>query len=214
MNRFAALLFLFGFITFFKTGYILGSETDLERFLLHIKEKSEEVSSLHANITQEKKLALFKKPIIFTGKISLDRPDKLRWEFISPVPSVLIFNQTKGMKCELGSKPQHFDLQSDPIMQIVAKQLWTWLDGDFTKLKNDYSLHLIDPQTIKIKPNDISMKKIIEWVSILFDNQSGQPLNIVIVEPGGDSTNIHFSNHQLKPHFSEKEFSQCFDSEN
>lgn len=188
----------------------VSSENKLDLLLAEVKSKSLQLNSLSADFIQEKRLALFQNPITFTGKIALVRPNKLRWEFLDPVPSVLIFNENFGQRCVKGSDPQKFDLATDPVMKMVAEQLWTWLDGDYTKLKDDYSLQLVKDLSLDIRPKNKSMQEIIEKITLQFEQHSLQPETIQILEPGGDLTSIKFSNHTLAPTLPETTFRVCY----
>lgn len=48
------------------------------------------VTSLEATFTQERKLPSLKKPVVTAGKLSLVRPDKLRWELGNPVETLAV----------------------------------------------------------------------------------------------------------------------------
>lgn len=204
------ITFLATFALLFFSTSAITSENDLDQLLDEVKQKSMQLNSLTADFTQEKRLVLFQNPITFTGKIALVRPNRLRWEFLHPVPSVLIFNEKSGLRCVKGSDPQKFDLATDPVMKMVAEQLWTWLDGDYNKLKGDYSLQLVKEATIEIRPKNQNMQEIIEKITLQFEQHSKQPENIQILEPGGDVTSILFSNHILSPDLPESVFSRCY----
>jgi len=55
--------------------------------------------SLECAVYQEKHLAMLAKPVVFTGRMSMRRPDMLRWEFKHPIPSVFIINGSRVFRC-------------------------------------------------------------------------------------------------------------------
>jgi outer membrane lipoprotein-sorting protein len=137
-------------------------------------------------------LSLFAKPVIFHGSLTVVRPDQLRWEFTRPVPSALIFNGRSGLRCNDQAPPSRFDLDTDPIMRTVAEQLWLWLGGDYSKLGGGYELHS-EGDSLIIRPKDEKTREYVEKITITFNRQTLQPQRVVIDEPGGDATLLHFT---------------------
>lgn len=203
-------LFFCIFYMFFSYAAAADSFPHENILITDIREKSAALKSISSTFTQTKKLSLFKQPIVFHGNLALTRPDKLRWEFTDPVPSVLIFNGNKGLRCTKGNKPAPFDLQSDPIMQMVAEQLWIWLEGDYAKLQKDYLVKQTGESTLQITPLLKQTEVFIKSITIIFDEISRQPTSVTIAEPAGDKTVIEFNEHQLDPILPEKLFIQCY----
>lgn len=197
-------------ILLFQTAATSSRETNLDELLLDIREESAAINALTCAFTQRRTLALFKKPIVFHGQLALIRPNRLRWEFTDPVPSVLIFDDDKGMRCNNKNKPTKFDLANDPVMRMVAEQLWTWLDGDYSKIQNDYKIEKTGESAIAVRPLNKPTSDIIQDIAIVFDSKSRQPESVTITEPGGDETFITFSNYQLNPTIPESTFTECF----
>jgi outer membrane lipoprotein-sorting protein len=114
------------------------------------------------------------------------------------------------MRCTEGHAPVNFDLQSDPIMQMVAEQLWLWLEGDYARLQKDYIVAQTGESTLKITPLAEHTSTIIESVTLIFDETSRQPGSVTIAEPSGDVTVIEFTDHSLDPTLPEELFTQCY----
>lgn len=206
---------LLSYLFFIQVACVSASDNPhtKNKLITEIRDKSSALKSLSSDFTQTKKLSLFKQPIIFQGKLALTRPDKLRWEFTDPLPSVLIFNGNSGMRCTEGHAPATFNLQSDPVMQMVAEQLWIWLEGDYTKLEKDYLIAQTGISTLRITPLAEQTATIIEAITLIFDETSRQPNSVTIAEPAGDITIIDFSEHDLEPLLPDELFTQCYGSE-
>lgn len=183
-----------------------------EKLIEEIQEKSSRISTLTAEFTQVRTLSLFANPISFKGKIAIERPDKLRWEFTSPLPSVLIFNENKGLRCVPDSAPVAFDLKNDPIMRLVAEQLWVWLKGDYQALEKEYDITLADESALQLTPAG-STRDFIERITINFNAENRQPQKVRIEEPQGDMTTITFTAYQLNRPLPSALFSSCLDRE-
>ena len=209
---FLPVLLLF-FVLFFSKAIGSSSSNELENFLQEIQGSSDRVHSFTSGFTQEKILSLFSNPVIFQGRLSIVRPDRLRWEFTSPVPSVLILDGEQGVRCNDKAEAEKFRLSSDPVMKIVAEQLWFWLGGDYKELARHHRLDKRDPATLLITPEDQSTADYVETVTIIFDENSLQPLQVEIMEPGGDRTRISFHSSSINMQISEKLFTDCMSDE-
>ncbi len=184
-------------------------EDELEIFLQAIQNSSDQVRSFSSDFTQEKILTLFTKPIFFYGKLFIVRPDRLRWEFTSPVASILILNGDEGVRCYDQAVPAKFQLSADPVMKMVARQLWLWLGGDYKRLGQLYKLQKLTGSILKIIPEDKETADFITSVTIVFDEKSLQPLKVEIMEPGGDLTRISFHSSVINGPLPEKLFTTC-----
>ena len=203
-------LYFFLIISFMvtKSAMAAGDRSELP-LLAEIQAQSAQVQSFSCKFTQERHLALFAKPVLFHGLLSLVRPDHLRWEFIDPIPSVLLLSGDKGVRCNDNAPPVHFDLTSDPVMRLVAEQLWTWLDSNYGKLEQMYRVKQQGDSTLVITPKEQSMADFIATITILFSNESKQPERVEITEPGGDLTRIYFHDYNLNVSLTEKIFVEC-----
>ncbi|MEA3384983.1 MAG: outer membrane lipoprotein carrier protein LolA [Thermodesulfobacteriota bacterium] len=182
----------------------------LSSFIHDVEAKAATVKTLTCTLKQERHLAIFARPVIFQGRMALEKPDKLRWEFTSPIASVLIFNGAKGLKCSGNSEPQRFNLATDPIMQMVSKQIWTWVNGSYTTLQEQYHMVLLEPgPCLVLTANDPKISRAISSVKISFNPDSLQPTTVRIQEPGGDHTVISFSNFILNQPLDQSLFTRC-----
>jgi len=189
---------------------VFASESEeLSSFLVEIQAASDQVRSFSSEFVQERRLALFTEPVIFHGSLTVVRPDRLRWEFTSPVPSVLIFRGEQGIRCNDKAPPAHFDLGTDPIMRTVAEQLWLWLGGDYSRLNALYLMEKSGPTSLRIIPKNQAMLDYISSVTITFNKTSRQPEKVEIADPGGDSTIISFNSYVLNNNTSDVLFSLC-----
>ena len=206
------LFFLLSFLLFSVSIPVCAwssQQDDLQSFLEKIQKKADLTRSFSADFSQEKILTLFARPVHFKGKLYIVRPDRLRWEFISPVPSALIFRGEEGLKCDDGAAPRHFSLSEDPVMKVVAEQLWLWLGGDYMKMAEMFTLKKTGNSTLQVTPVDKNIADFISSVSIVFDEKSLQPRKVEITEAGGDLTRIVFYATVINSRLDEKLFSQC-----
>lgn len=189
---------------------VLAAESEeLSSFLAEIQAASDQVRSFSSQFIQERRLALFAEPVIFHGSLTVVRPDRLRWEFTSPIPSVLIFRGEQGIRCNDKAPPAHFDLGNDPIMRTVAEQLWLWLGGDYSRLNVLYRMEKSGDSSLRITPKEQAMLDYISSITITFSKTSRQPEKVEIVDPGGDTTIMSFHSYVLNGNVSDALFSSC-----
>jgi len=186
-----------------------ADKVELTDFLAEVQAAADQVTSFSSKFTQERHLALFAKPVIFHGRLTIVRPEKLRWEFTDPVPSILVFNGGKGLRCSDQSPPVHFELASDPVMKTVAEQLWLWLGGDYSKIGERYLMEMKGAGSLVITPKEKSIGEYIAAVHIDFNKETKQPTQVDIIEPGGDFTRIIFNSYTLNTELPDVLFTRC-----
>ena len=203
------------FVVLFCVGFSQAAEKDkkahddVRQFMVQLESAADKIDSFRSDFVQEKELSLFAETMVFHGKLVVVRPDRLRWEFTDPVPSVFILNGDKGLRCSGEVTPVEFNLNSDPIMRSVAEQLWLWLGGDYSRLSDSFVLQKKDAASLLIFPKDSAVSEVIETVTIIFDLSTLQPQQVEIREPGGDLTRLHFSNYAFNIGSSDQLFTRC-----
>ncbi|MFN2367108.1 MAG: outer membrane lipoprotein carrier protein LolA [Desulfurivibrionaceae bacterium] len=189
----------------------LGAEGDdaLENFLQKVEESSAAMDSFSCDFTQVKHLAIFAQPVEFSGHLSLRRPDKLRWEFVEPLPSVIVLNGNRGLKCSDRGPVRKFSLDSDPVMKLVATQLWAWTSGSYRELRDDFEFAFLPGPALVLSPRREDMASFIGEIKVLFDPDYLQPLEVEISEPGEDRTLLYFTNYRRNLDLKDVLFSEC-----
>lgn len=198
---------LIGFLLLW-AGCVQAADLELASFVSRVEEQAKKIKSFQCKFIQERHLAIFSKPLCFHGTLFLVRPDRLRWEFVSPLRSVLILNKKKGLKCDDSVVSRKFDLQSDPVMHQAARQLWAWLDGAYTRLQQEYDMTLVGPETLQLHPKVRQLQKVVNTIEIKFD-KTLQPARVEIMETDGSRTVIAFYDYLLNIDPAESLFETC-----
>jgi len=79
--------------------------------------------SLVGEFTQRKRLSLFRDEVRSTGRLKFRRPGKLRWEYLTPDPSVIILDGAKVTVTAPGQKPVTYDLGREPGLKALLERL-------------------------------------------------------------------------------------------
>jgi outer membrane lipoprotein-sorting protein len=181
----------------------------LDDFLTRVEARAAGTKSFACDFRQERRLAIFAKPVVFSGKLFLARPDRLRWEFTSPIASLLILDGKTGRRCGEGSPASEFNLERDPVMRLVAGQLRTWTNGNYRELLGEFGLELAAGPSLILKPRKEGLASFLNRIVVVFDPDSLQPVRVEIHEEGGDRTVISFSSYRLNPELAPALFSAC-----
>lgn len=170
--------------------------TELGRFTKRLAASGKGTRTLRARFVQRKRLRLFKTDITTKGRISFQRPDKLRWETLPPDASVLL---VLGKRAELripGEQPRVIDLGRNRTMGILVEQLLVWLGAKpASDLERWYRVKIVKADgstTLELSPKDASLRKQLTRIDVTF----GADLAIKTVrvhQRKGDTTSIEFS---------------------
>ena len=155
------------------------------------------ITSIQADFTQEKHLKILARPIISTGTFLFQAPDSLRWEYRTPVPSILLMHKGTIKKFIQRSGK----LVEDPgmgldAMQVVLTEISNWLDGRFTD-NGMFSVSFPDKQTVLLTPKNQAMAGLISSITLKLAEQKGLLDSVIISEGPGSFTAMSFSNRVL-----------------
>ncbi|NTV15350.1 MAG: outer membrane lipoprotein carrier protein LolA [Desulfobulbaceae bacterium] len=196
-------------LVFFGLSALPATAESLEEFLLRVESHAAGVASFTCDFRQERTLAIFAKPVVFSGKLYLARPDRLRWEFRKPIASLLILDGKTGRRCGEGSPASEFNLERDPVMRLVAGQLRTWTGGNYRDLQGEFTLELKSGSALVLRPRQAGLASFLNRIEVAFDAKTFQPTRVEIHEEGGDRTVLSFTGYQLNPELSGELFSAC-----
>lgn len=181
----------------------------LEDFLARVEARAAGVRGFVCDFRQERRLAIFARPVVFSGKLYLSRPDRLRWEFTAPIGSLLILDGSTGRRCGEGSPASEFNLERDPVMRLVAGQLRTWTGGNYRELQGEFALELKPGPALVLRPRRQGLAAFLDRIEVVFAGETLQPQRVEIHEEGGDRTVISFSSYRLNPELSPELFAAC-----
>lgn len=155
-----------------------------------------DVRSVRTQFVQEKRLALFKNPLITRGVILLEMPDKLLWRVETPIRYALLLDgrQAKQWDGETG-KTQRIPLDGNPVFAAVTEQLRAWFGGRYTLLAHDYDIvrRSTKPAVFVFSPKEgTPPAKLLRTITVTFREDNRYIASIRIDETGGDVTTLTF----------------------
>lgn len=157
------------------------------------------ISSLSGEFTQRNRVKLFKQEMTSKGRFSFARPRHIKWEYLSPDPSVMTLDGNRATVTTPGAAPQEFDLEHDATMRAIFDQLLVWLgSGSIATASGDYDMEA-DGATLALTPKASSpVAKAFTRVELRFDPKTWLVRSIRLVEKNGDEKEIGFTKLQKR----------------
>ena len=162
-----------------------------------IKEKAGNIQTISAAFVQEKHLEILIKPLISKGAFYFRAPGSLRWEYTSPIQSILLMHDGKVRRF-MGSE-NGFKEDAGPGLQgmeMVLQQITRWLKGEFSN-NPDYYSSLEGDNKIVMVPKNEAFAKIIQKIEILLSDRPGVIETVTIYEGKTSFTKIRFRDVNL-----------------
>ncbi len=174
-----------------------------------IQKESAKIKSLKANFTQSKHMKILARPLVSKGRFYFQTPDSVRWEYVSPVKSILLMNRDGIRRYTQGSSGLMEDktgsLQS---MQVVLKEIGQWSKGEFTT--NEHFVAVLkkgSEPTIIMTPREKGLAAMISRIVItLSSDRPGILKSVKIYENEGNYTLFEFSDVQINEKIAESLF--------
>ncbi len=159
------------------------------------------IETLSGEFTQKNRVKLFKQEMTSKGRLYFKKPRQIRWEYVSPDPSVMILDGNQATLITPGAAPQRFDLEKDATMRAIFDQLLTWLGpGSLAAARDDYELAVAGSASapvLTLTPKLASaIGKAFARIELRLDPRTWLMRSILLVEKNGDEKEIDFSRLQ------------------
>lgn len=164
-----------------------------------IRAAAEDVKAISADFVQEKHLPILARPLVSNGRFVYRRPDSLRWEYFSPVKSVLLMVDGKarrfvqseqGLVEDVGARIQ--------AMQFVMPEIGGWLSGRFED-NPMFDARLEENGRIVLTPRDEGMARFIQRIELHLSERPGVIEQVLIFEGEKAYTRMQFTDIQVNP---------------
>jgi len=176
-----------------------------------IKNVAQKIKSISARFTQEKHMKILVKPLISEGRFFFTAPKSLRWEYLSPVKSILLMHNGKGKSYIQDKNGLAEDTRAKAqAMDIVLQMITSWLNGRFHDDPN-FGAVLIKDKTDKIilTPKDKSLSAIISSIELQISRAEGIIKSVKISESRDSYTLLLFKEVEHNKNIDEKLYRQA-----
>ncbi len=191
------ILFVFFNLTIFAQESKM-SNSEIEKFKKDIVSDSKKIQTLTADFTQYKVMSFLDKPIVSKGKLYLQNPKAMRWNYTQPIDYNVIFNNGKIYINDEGKKSsvdvqgnKKFEKLNQLIVGSVSGNLFDTNDFVITFSKTDKA------RIAKLQPKLKDVKKYIKEIQLTFYSGQSTVTEVKLIEPSDDYTKILFTNKSL-----------------
>jgi outer membrane lipoprotein-sorting protein len=165
-----------------------------------------QVKRIEARFEQSRASSLLTKPLVSTGTLRFERPDKLAWVVETPGKSVMILDGSKlGMAYpDLGVR-EEIELGGDPNVERLVRGMLIWLAGDLDQLRQDYDVTWQAGKGSEgmdlavLKPRDPAVAHLMGQLNLSIGGQPLQVRAVQVIEPDGDLVNIRLFDIRVDP---------------
>jgi outer membrane lipoprotein-sorting protein len=164
-----------------------------------IRKAAATVQTLEASFVQTRMIRIMKLPLTSRGIIAYRRPNDLRWEYQSPLSTLLVVRKGDAQRLLKRGNEWVTDHSAKlEAMKVVLGEINLWLDGNFGASKT-FRPELRPaskavPAHVDLRPIDPALAKIITRIAIVFGERPGTVSAIDIFEQGEGTTHIAFEN--------------------
>lgn len=149
--------------------------------------------SVQAAFVQEKHLKILVKPLVSTGTFAFQTPHSLRWEYRSPVRSLLLMHEGRIRKLiERDGRLEPDNGAGVEAMQVVFQDLGRWLDGRFED-NPMFAAARPDARTVVLTPKEEGLRAMISRIELHLGEQEGVMERVIIVEGEAGATELRFT---------------------
>lgn len=174
-----------------------------------IRRESAKITSVSAQFSQRKHMRILAKPLVSKGLFYFKTPDSVRWEYTSPIKSVLLMQKGSIKRYTQGSRGLVEDASGSlEAMQIVLQEIGQWTRGQFTENEH-FSATLKGGKGARIilTPREKGFASMISRIVItLSPDRQGVIKSVKIIESEGNYTLFEFTDVQINREISETLF--------
>jgi outer membrane lipoprotein-sorting protein len=197
----------FLFIIALITMELFFAEIALAQDWTSLKNTFRNIRSVKAEFLQKRYLQILTKPLLSEGKLFFHISDSLRWEYLTPLRSVMlqkgntlqIYNFSEGVW-----KPEM--TQAIESRRMVLAEISQWFQGRFDESKAFKHVYSPGPPARVIMVPGEGINRFIHRIEIVLSVRPGVIDRVEIEEPGGSRTSIEFRNVEINSSFSSEVF--------
>ena len=174
-----------------------------------VQKESSKIKSISAHFSQKKHMRILTKPLVSKGHFYFQAPDSVRWEYTSPIKSVLLMTKRDIKRYTQSNRGVVEDSGGSlESMRIVLQEISQWSRGRFNE--NEHFTAVLkggkDPRII-LTPKEKGFSAMISRIVInLSPDRPGVIRSIKIDENKGNYTLFEFTDVQINGKISETLF--------
>ena len=173
-----------------------------------IRQNSGNITSITADFTQEKHLKILARPLISQGIFVFQAPDSLRWEYTTPVKSLLLMHKGRMRKfVQQNNKLVESQTPGMDAMVVVSREISQWLAGNFAD-NPTFDAELQPGRMIILTPKNKGLAQLISKIELQLAETPGLMESVSIFEGKDSFTKLVFSHAVLNTKIPETRFTR------
>ena len=173
-----------------------------------VKQQADATSTITSDFTQYKHLDFLSDDIESKGKLAFKTPDMVKWEYVIPFSYSIIFKNKTLYINDDGNK-SNMDVGGNKIFTQFNQLITASIRGDlFDDDQFDISYFKQDGNSlVHFIPKDAQFAEFIKAFHMTF-NPAGEVVEVKMIEPSDDYTQIIFSGRETNQPLSDADFTQ------
>jgi outer membrane lipoprotein-sorting protein len=193
-------------LTFFVTLCFAGTAQSGGQTLGKMRAAAEKIASIQGDFIQEKQMPILARPLIARGYFSYQRPASLRWEYRSPLKSVLLLHDGSVRRYRHSHKGWVEDTATQlKSMAFILQEISNWLNGRFDDNPMFHAVVGAD-QKIVMTPRDKGMDQFIRRIELVMADQPGIIKTVTVFENSDSFTRFTFIDPRINAPIGPAEF--------
>jgi outer membrane lipoprotein-sorting protein len=176
-----------------------------------LQRKMASVRTVYLEFTQERILKLFTEPLRSEGIMLIEKPDQIRWETTAPYQSILLGNHKSVAQFEREEGQwKKLKLGFPQLLRRVMEQMVLMHQGKVDALTKDFAISVASGNlmVITLVPKDETVRSMLSSLEVRMAPDLSATREVVMNEPGGDSTRIIFGKEKRDVNFPPGTFDQ------
>ena len=162
-----------------------------------VKNQAAATKTLSADFIQTKHLDFLSNDIITKGKLAFKTPDLVKWEYLDPFQYIILFMDGDMYDNDAGNKSQ-MEMGGSKLFEQLNQLIVNSVKGDmFQEDKFDISYYKMGSDSeVHFVPKSKNLTKYIKAFHLVF-NPKGEVIQVKMIEPSDDYTQIDFSHRTI-----------------
>jgi outer membrane lipoprotein-sorting protein len=164
------------------------------------------IQTIRADFVQEKHLSILSRPLVSRGVFYYQAPNSLRWEYTSPVRSILLMHNGAVTRYTQTDKGLVQESQMDAKgIEIILQEIALWLGGRFSD-DPAFAATLEPGRKIVLRPKEEGFSKMIQHIDLSLSDTPGIIKSVSIYEGPDSYTRLVFTNTAINEKIEEALF--------
>ena len=179
----------------FSQGYQALTPVQQKDVLYQISQASAKINTLECKFAQKKSISVLSETVVSQGIMYFKKDNHLRWQYNSPYQYLFILSAGKVMiKSE--NKTEKYDTDKNKIFKEISEIMLGGVSGkmlvDDKKFKAEFSGNSSSIKVV-LYPKNKDLQKLMKTITLTFSKKDWTVNSIEMLEKGGDSTLITFT---------------------